>query len=113
MAGLHHLEKGRIDPMECSTPYKTTLTSLIIILFYFIIIILFYYYYFILFYYYFILFYYYYFILFLIKIMFTTLEGGPMIWISGLLVPILTACVSHPLKCKINSCCRPAVDQQN
>ena len=27
-------------------------------------------------------------------------EGGPIIWISGLLVPILPACVSRPLKCK-------------
>ena len=31
---------------------------------------------------------------------FPILEGGPIIWISGLLVPILPACVSRPLKCK-------------
>ena len=31
--------------------------------------------------------------------LFPILEGGPIIWISGLLVPKLSACVSHPLKC--------------
>ena len=31
---------------------------------------------------------------------FPILEGGPIILISGLLVPILPACMSHPLKCK-------------
>ena len=41
------------------------------------------------------------------------LEGGPMIWIYRLLVPILPACVSHPLKCNRKSCCRQAVDKQN
>ena len=45
--------------------------------------------------------------------LFPTLEGGSIIWISGLLVPILPACVSHHLKCNINSCSRPAVDNQN
>ena len=32
--------------------------------------------------------------------LFAILEGGPIVWISGLLVPILPACVSRPLKCK-------------
>ena len=32
--------------------------------------------------------------------LFPSLEGGPIIWISGLLVPILPACVSRPLECK-------------
>ena len=32
--------------------------------------------------------------------LFPILEGGPIIWISGLLVPILPSCVSRPLKCK-------------
>ena len=32
--------------------------------------------------------------------LFPILEGGPIIWITGLLVPVLSACVSHPLKCK-------------
>ena len=32
--------------------------------------------------------------------LFPILEGGPIIWISGLLVPILPACVSRPHKCK-------------
>ena len=32
--------------------------------------------------------------------LFPILEGGPIIWISGLLVPVLPACVSHPLKWK-------------
>ena len=32
--------------------------------------------------------------------LFPIFEGGPIVWISGLLVPILPACVSHPLGCK-------------
>ena len=32
--------------------------------------------------------------------LFLILEGGPIVWISGLLVPILPACVPRPLKCK-------------
>ena len=32
--------------------------------------------------------------------LFPILEGGPIVWISGLLVPILPACVSRPHKCK-------------
>ena len=32
--------------------------------------------------------------------LFPILEGGPIVWISGLLVLILPACVSRPLKCK-------------
>ena len=32
--------------------------------------------------------------------LFPILEGGPIVWISGLLVPILPACVSRTLKCK-------------
>ena len=32
--------------------------------------------------------------------LFPSLEGGPIVWISGLLVPTLPACVSRPLKCK-------------
>ena len=32
--------------------------------------------------------------------LFPILEDGPIILISGLLVPILPACVSSPLKCK-------------
>ena len=32
--------------------------------------------------------------------LFPILEGGPIVWIPGLLVPILPACVSRPLKCK-------------
>ena len=32
--------------------------------------------------------------------LFPILEGGPVVWISRLLVPILPACVSRPLKCK-------------
>ena len=32
--------------------------------------------------------------------LFPILEGGPIIWISGLLVPILPACLSRPVKCK-------------
>ena len=32
--------------------------------------------------------------------LFPILKGGPIIRISGLLVPILPACVSRPLKCK-------------
>ena len=31
--------------------------------------------------------------------LFPILEGGPIVWISGLLVPKLPACVSRPLKC--------------
>ena len=45
--------------------------------------------------------------------LFPILQGGPMIWISELLVLILPACVTHPLKCNRNSCCRPSVDKQN
>ena len=39
-------------------------------------------------------------------ILFPLLEGGPIVWLSkwvwiyGLLVPILPACVPRPLKCK-------------
>ena len=32
--------------------------------------------------------------------LFPMLECGPIIWISGLLVPVLPACVSRPLNCK-------------
>ena len=32
--------------------------------------------------------------------LFPILEGGSIVWLSGLLVPILPACVSRPLKCK-------------
>ena len=32
--------------------------------------------------------------------LFPILEGSPIVWISELLVPILPACVSRPLKCK-------------
>ena len=45
--------------------------------------------------------------------LFPILKGGPMIWIYRLLVTILSACVSHPLKCNRNSCCMQAVDNQN
>ena len=32
--------------------------------------------------------------------LFPIVEGGSIIWISRLLVPILPACVSSPLECK-------------
>ena len=32
--------------------------------------------------------------------LFPILEGGPIIWIARLLVPIPPACVPRPLKCK-------------